>query len=205
MYSQQRPDMGFPRYGQPVKNSGSGCGSCLGVLTGIVLGIIIGIVAVIGYIAYSHDVTAPASQGAAGNNTLEIQLSQAYLSKLAEQNIHNANLPGTISNVQVKTSPGAPVVITANEQVNVFGLAVTKPLTVNIQPYVQDCQLRVRVTHVDLAGIPLTTFASALENQLNQQPTVNNSTLPRGFKYCATNTHTDNTGVFVTFSATPVP
>lgn len=219
MYSQQSPNSDsssatlpqdiVPGNSAPLMKSGRRRYSTIlkiltGVLIGVVPGIIIGVVGVLLYVTSSHPSPAPASQGVNGNLTLTLQFSQAYLTKLAQQHVSSgADIPGSVSNVQVKTTHNAPIVITADDQVTVIGFAVTRPITIDVQPYVQDCRVHMHVTHADLAGVPLTAFSSSLENQLNQQLVINSSALPHGFTYCATNVDTEDTGVFVTLTATP--
>jgi len=178
----------------------------LNILIGLVAGIVIGVG---GFLLFLLSITSgapgvtPASQGVNGNLTLTVQFSQAYLTKLAQQHINGAGLPGSVSNVQVKTTHNAPIVITANDQIGILGLTVSRPLTIDAQPYVQSCRVYMHVTHADLAGVSLTSYAASLENQLNQQLTINSSTLPRGFSYCATSVSTEDSGVLVTLTATP--
>ncbi|HEY7417402.1 MAG TPA: hypothetical protein VH593_19620 [Ktedonobacteraceae bacterium] len=176
----------------------------MSMLIGLIPGIIIGVVGVLLFISSSHPSPAPASQGVNGNLTLTLQFSQAYLSKLAQQHVSSgSDLPGTVSNVQIKTTHNAPIVITADDQIVVIGLSVTRPITIDVQPYVQNCKVHMHVTHADLAGVPLTAFSASLEDQLNQQLVINSSALPHGFTYCATSVNTEDTGVFVTLTATP--
>lgn len=216
MYSQQSPDSDSSSQTLPqdtelwrasaplVKRGRSRYSIILYILIGIIPGIIVGVVAVLLYITSSHPSPAPPSQGVNGSLTLTMQFSQAYLSKLAQQHVSGgADLPGSVSNVQVKTAHNAPIVITADDQVVVLGIPLTRPVTVDVQPYVQDCKVHMHVTHADLAGVPLTTFSASLENQLNQQLVINSSALPHGFTYCATGVSTENSGVFVTLTATP--
>lgn len=178
----------------------------LNILIGLVAGIVVGVVGVLLVLLFitSGSPTAPASQGVNGKLTLTVQFSQAYLTTLAQQHIINgAGVPGNISNVQVKTTHNAPIVITANDQLNILGLTVSRPLTVNVQPYVQNCRVHMHVTHADLGGVSLASYDASLENQLNQQLSINSSTLPHGFTYCATGVSTEDSGVLVTLTATP--
>jgi hypothetical protein len=180
--------------------------TALHILIGLVAGIVVGVV---GFFLVLLSITSgspgvtPASQGVNGNLTLTVLFSQAYLTKLAQQHINGAGLPGSVSNVQVKTTHNAPIVITADDQIGILGLTVSRPLTADVQPYVQSCRVHMHVTHADLGGVSLASYASSLENQLNQQLTINSSTLPHGFTYCATGVSTENSGVLVTFTATP--
>ena len=174
------------------------------ILIGLVAGIVVGVVGVLLVLLFitSGYPAAPASQGVNGNLTLTVQFGQAYLTTLAQQHINGAGVPGNISNVQVKTAHNAPVVITANDQLSILGLTVSRPLTVDVQPYVQSCRVHMHVTHADLGGVSLASYATSLENQLNQQLTINSSTLPHGFTYCATSVSTEDAGVLITLTAT---
>jgi hypothetical protein len=86
-----------------------------------------------------------------------------------------------------------------------MGFMVTNHVTVQLQPVIRACQLQVSITHADLANIPVTSFVSSFEDRINQQLSNNSksSSLPQGFVYCVTNVHTEPSGVFVTYSATP--
>jgi hypothetical protein len=98
---------------------------------------------------------------------------------------------------------GAPITISGDEQVNILGFIVTRRATVQLQPVVHACQVQVGITHADFSGIPMTSFVSPLEQQINQQLSNKGSSslLPQGFIYCATNVHTETNGIFVTYSA----
>ncbi len=179
----------------------------LNILIGLVAGIILsaaGFSLILLFITSGSPGTVPANQGTNGDLTLTVQFSQAYLTTLAQQHINGAGVPGHISNVQVKTTHNAPIVITADDQIGILGLTVTRQLTIDVQPYVQDCHVHMHVTHADLGGVALTSYSASLENQLNQQLTLNSSTLPHGFSYCATSVSTEDSGVLITLTAIPL-
>src|SRR6185437_6130606 len=104
---------------------------------------------------------------------------------------------------QVTMAHNTPITISGDEQVTILGFAVTRHATMQLQPVVRACQVQVGITHADFSGIPMTSFVSPLEQQINQQLSNKGSSslLPAGFIYCATNVHTETNGIFVTYSA----
>ena len=134
-----------------------------------------------------------------------IQVGPKYITRVVAQDLLAAGLPGTIKNVQVTLVRGDQMNIDGDEQLPLLpGLQPTAHFTVNLQPYIHNCQLQVHILHVDLAGLSVTGFATNFENQINQQLRTQATSLPQGFKYCQTGVRTDPTGLFITYSATPV-
>jgi hypothetical protein len=183
-----------------------GCSSFLMLLAGLLVGLLVGALCTLLYISSIHDATAPTSQAVSGQTAaIVIQLTPVYISQVITKDISSASIPGNLTNIQVAMAPKGPITITGNEQINILGFAVTRPVTVHLQPVVHACQVQIGITHVDFSGISVTSFVTPLEQQINQQLATqnNNSMLPKGFLYCATDVHTEKNGIFVTYSARP--
>ena len=175
--------------------------ACILFLLGLLCGII-GIFVLL--FAISPDNPVVANPPAPGTNDIVVQIGTAYITHLVSNALKTSGLPGNIQNVQVTFASGDSANITGDDQINVLGIGTTKHFTIVVQPYVASCQVHVRVLHVDLGGIPVTSFASLFEGQINSQIQVNTSKLPAGFTYCTSSVHTEPQGVFVTYSAKPV-
>jgi hypothetical protein len=197
------PHARFPRSERSIRYRSGYC-SLLMVLASLLVGVLVGILCTLLYISSVHDVSAPVSQTLPDQTpAIVLQLTQAYLSQVVAKDISSANLPGHITDIHVTVVSNAPITITGNEQVIILGFTVTRPFTIHLQPVVRACQIQIGITHADLSGIPITTFVSPLEQQINQQLTNqgNSSMLPKGFLYCATDVHTATNGVIVTYTA----
>lgn len=179
--------------------------SFLTLLLGVLVGLFIGALGTFLYIASVHDVAAPTSQSVPGQAAIVIQLTPAYLSQVVTKEVSSANIPGNLKNIQVTMAHNAPVTISGDEQVNILGFVVTRRATMQMQPVVRACQVQVGITHADFSGIPVTSFVSPIEQQINQQLSNKGSSslLPKGFIYCATDVHTETNGIFVTYAARP--
>jgi hypothetical protein len=133
-----------------------------------------------------------------------IQVGPTYITRLVAQDLLTTGLPGTVKNVRVTFARGDQMNIDGDDQFSVVGISFTRHFTINLQPYVHDCQLQVHVLHADLSGIPVTSFVASFESQINQQLLAKPTNLPQGFTYCNTGVHTDPSGLFIIYSATPV-
>ncbi len=172
------------------------------------LGVVVGVGGVLFYIlsveqdrppiSASPVVTTPTS-----TSGIVIQISNAYITALVRKSIETAGLPGTVKNIQVKLVHNGPITVTGDDQLSFLGVSITKHFALQVQPLVNGCQLEVHVVHADMDGIPITQFVSTFESQIDQQLRVDPSTLPKGFKYCLTEVHTEPQGIFATYSATP--
>lgn len=177
----------------------------LTVVPGLLAGLLIGVLGTLLYISSIHDVPAPVSQAVPGQAAIVIQFTPTYLSQVVTKEISSANIPGNLKNVQVTLAHNAPLTISGDDQISFMGFGVTKRVTMQLQPVIQACQVRVSITHADFSGIPVTSFASPLGQEINQQLSGNgnSSLLPKGFVYCVTNVRTETTGLFITYSARP--
>jgi hypothetical protein len=185
----------------------AGCCSFLMLLAGLLAGLLVGALGTFLFISSAHDASAPTSQSVPGQTTaIVIQLTPTYLSQVITKEISSASIPGNLTNIQVTMAPNTPITISGNEQVNVLGFAVTRPVTVQLQPVVRACQIQIGITHADFSGISVTSFVSPLEQQINQQLSSkqSGSLFSKGFVYCATDVHTETNGIFVTYSARPL-
>ncbi len=183
-----------------------GCSfSCLALLLGLLSGLLIGTLGTLLYISSAHDTSAPPSQSVPDEAAIIVQLSPTYISQIVTKEASQASIPGSLKNIQVTTAHSAPITIGGDGQISFMGFMVTKHVTIQLQPVIRACQLQVSITHADLSSIPVTSFVSSFEYQINQQLSNNSksSSLPQGFVYCVTNVRTETSGIFVTYSATP--
>jgi hypothetical protein len=140
----------------------------------------------------------------AGQGDIIVETDRAFLSHLVSMNLSNAGLPGIIRNVNVELVNGDQMAINGDDTFSLFGIGITRPFTVIVQPYVRSCALLIHVVQADLSGIPVTGFVSSFESQINQQLAQKPTGLPEGFQYCATGVRTTPDGMFVTYAATPL-
>lgn len=138
-----------------------------------------------------------------GNNAIIAEASKAYVTQLVKLHASTSNLPGKLGNIQVELVHNGPITVKADNQMTILGIGVTRRFTLVMQPLVNSCQLSVRVLHADMEGIPITTFASTFESEINQELQVAPTGLPKGFTYCLTGVRTEPEGLFVTYSAVP--
>lgn len=154
-------------------------------------------------LAISHDANLlPVTTQPTG--AITVQVSPTYIAEVAQQNLSTSGMPGTVQNVQASMTRGGPLIITGNDQISLLGLSVSKPFTIQLQPYVSACQLQVHILHADLNGIAITGLVSTFENQINQELRVKVSELPSGFTYCTVGVRTDPQALFVIYSAIPI-
>ena len=156
------------------------------------------------FLSLTKDI-APINASSSSQGDIVIQVGATDITHVVAKDLLAAGLPGTIKNVQVTLVRGDQMNIDGDDQLALLpGLQPTAHFTVNLQPYIHNCQLQVHILHVDLAGLSVTGFATNFENQINQQLRGQATSLPQGFKYCQTGVRTDPTGLFITYSATPV-
>ncbi|MBX5456646.1 MAG: hypothetical protein IRZ31_07070 [Thermogemmatispora sp.] len=147
----------------------------------------------------------PSPSPAAGESDLVLQLSPAYLTALVARNLPRAGLPGQVSQVRVTLQPRALIEVTGQETLTLFGMALTRPFFLQVQPVIVTCHPQVHVLHADLGGLPVTGLAAIFEERLNQQLSQQPAPagLPAGFRYCAVATWTTTNGLWISYSAQP--
>jgi len=171
-----------------------------GCLLGIVIGCL-GLLLVISmFMGDKEIIRVPASNG---NDAIIIQVSASYLAQTIQKSMQSSGLPGDIKNVKVSFNRNNQVIVAGDNQVSILGLNITKHFTVVLQPFVQDCQIHVRVLHADLDGIPTTALVALLETQVDQQLQAMMLAMPKGFTYCASNVRADRQRLEIVYSATP--
>ncbi len=170
------------------------------------VGAIAGVAVILVYVlSIAGSDTTLATPAAPTGGDIVVQVGPAYITHLVEKNIQSAGLPGTISAIRVNLKHGAQMTITGNDHYNiVLGFGVTRTFTILLQPFVRTCQLQMHIVHIDMNGIPVTGFAESFEGKLNRQLQVKPSGLPPDFVYCTVAVRTETTGMFVTYSATPI-
>lgn len=167
----------------------------------LLLGVAIGLTSIIWYGLSGEGplVTVVPAQG-----NLVVDANKDFVSQLVRDNLANAGIPGHIQNVTVTLKHGALIVIQGEDVYPVLFTSITRPFTVDIQPYTQACILQVRITHADFSGIPVTTFAQSFQNEINQQLGEKPTGLPDGFTYCTVGVSTEPGGMYITYQATPI-
>src|SRR6202030_242584 len=141
---------------------------------------------------------------APGKSDITVEVDKAFITNLVTIKLRQSGLPGTVKNVQVDLANGDLLTINGDDGFSMFGVGVFKHFTVVVQPYINNCALQVHVVHADLNSIPVTGFAQAFENNINQQLLQKPGNLPQGFQYCTTSVRTEAAGMFITDSATPI-
>ncbi len=166
----------------------------LTLIFGFVLGLVVSLIFVL-----SHSTkTLPGviSTNQAGNILVEAQ--PELLTLITEKSLLSAGIPGSFSNIQFQLANGDRMTMTGTYTYSIFGIGLTQPFTMQLQPYVHSCQLQVHVTSVDIAGIAITSFVSAFEGNINQELKLPSSGLPDGLTYCMSGVRTETTGLYVT-------
>lgn len=168
------------------------------------VGMVTALLIIVLVFSVTKDVPPVSMPGSSSQGSIVIQLGPAYITHIVAQALPTAGLPGTVKNVRVTLARGDQMTVDGDDQFSVVGIGFTEHFRVILQPYVHNCQLQIRVLHADLANIPVTGFVSSFESQINQQLQVKSSDFPKGFVYCNTAVRTDPSGLFITYSATPV-
>lgn len=140
----------------------------------------------------------------AGQGNLIVDANQSFVSQLVRNNLLNAGLPGKVQNVTVELEHGAKIIIQGDDVYPILFMNVTKHFTIDVQPYVHNCVLQVRITHADLSGIPVTTFVQTFQNKINQQLAKKPAGLPSDFTYCTVGVTTEPGGMYITYLAVPI-
>jgi hypothetical protein len=174
------------------------------LIVAFVAGFLLALLGVLGYLLFfAADVAPIPTASSSKNGSISAQASSAFVTALIQKNINNAGLPGKVQNVQVSLTHNGPLIVTGDMHMNVLGVDTLRHMTVTLQPYISACQIHVHVLHVDVQGFPLPFLAQTVETKINQQMQLNVSGLPAGFTYCATNVHTETSGLFLTYAAVP--
>ena len=167
----------------------------------LLLGIAIGLTSVIWYGLSGEGPLVAVVPAAQGN--LVVDANKDFVSQLVRNNLADAGIPGHIQNVTVTLKHGALIVIQGEDVYPVLFTSITRPFTVDVQPYTQACILQVRITHADFSGIAVTTFVQSFQSKINQQLAEKPTGLPNGFTYCTVGVSTEPGGMYITYQATP--
>lgn len=152
----------------------------------------------------AKDVPPISTPGSSSQGNIVIQIGPSYITHIVARSLPEAGMPGTVKNVRVTLARGDQMNVDGDDEFSLIGLGFTEHFTIILQPYVHNCQLQIRVLHADLSNIPVTGFVASFESEINQQLQVKSSDFPKGFVYCNTAVRTDPTGLFITYTATPV-
>lgn len=167
----------------------------------LLVGIVFGIAAVLLFGVSSEGSKSAVQTPAKGD--IIVEADKAFLTQLVKKNLNNSGMAGQIENVDLNLARGNQLMVRGEDVFNVLGINVIRPFTFVVQFYVNSCDVQMHIVHADFSNIPVTGFAQSFESQMNQQLKSRPEGLPGGFQYCATGVHTEPSGIFVTYSATP--
>jgi hypothetical protein len=170
-------------------------------LVALLLGFGLGLSAILwyGYSGEGQVVIVPAPR----TGDIIIEADRAFITDLVEKNMSASGLPGAVKNVRVDLVDGDRMTINGDDVYNLLTAQFSRHFTLIVQPYVQSCVLQIHIVHADTGGIPVTGFAQAFQNGINQQLQKKPAGLPGGFTYCTTGVRTEPVGMFITYQATP--
>jgi hypothetical protein len=168
----------------------------------LLIGLAAGLTSVIWYGLSGEGALVTVVPAARGN--VIVDANKDFVSQLIRTNLLKAGLPGKVQNIRVDLKHGASIIIQGDDVYPVFFTSITKHFTVDVQPYVHACILQVRITHADLAGIPVTTFVQTFQSQINQQLASKPAGLPGDFAYCIVGVSTEPGGMYITYQVVPV-
>ncbi len=178
-------------------------GNPLVALLLFILGIMLGILATLFFVLFvARDNARLPATVPTQTADITVQVGSTFLTQLVTRKLTTAGLPGNISNVHVTLTSADQIVVQGNDTFDLVFTSVTRPFTITMQTSVQSCQPHVHVLHADLGNIPVTTFATNYESQINQQIQPKGSDLPSGFTYCAISVRTAPEALYLTYSAT---
>ncbi len=190
------------RLGRPRRWLRSRVGRIVVPLITLVLGAIIGLSALLWYGLAGEGALIIVPPSVRGN--LIIDADKTFVSQLVSNQVTKANLPGQVKNITTELENGDLMIVQGDDTYTILGLSFSRHFTVDLQPYVANCVVQVRVTKADLGGIPITTFVQSFQSNINQQLGQKATGLPQGFTYCTVGVRTEPGGMFVTYQATPV-
>jgi hypothetical protein len=171
-------------------------------LCALLIGLALGLGSIVWYGLEVSNSAEPLSSSTAGN--LIIEANQAFVQQLVRNDMTNAGLPGQVEHVSVTLATGDMLTIQGDDVYSFFGLSLTRHFVLQVQPYVQQCLLQVKVTHADLGGIPVTGFVQTFDGKINQQLGKKPAGLPSDFNYCTVGVRTEPAGMFITYEAIAV-
>jgi hypothetical protein len=142
---------------------GGGCGTAL--LAGVI-GLVLGVLLMVGYWLLFAPAPRQAVPAASGSDPVTITLDDAYVSQVVSTSLTRTQPSLGLSNVRTQVNPGNQLLISGN--VNMLGAA--RPFTANADVFVKNGALAIRITAVQLGGLPVPdTLTSALEGSINNQ------------------------------------
>lgn len=171
-------------------------------LLALLFGLIIGLTSILWYGLSGEGPLLILPSTARGN--LIIEADQTLITQLVRKDLASAGLPGQVTNVRVDLEHGARMTIEGDDIYSVLGVGFSRHFTIDVQPYVRQCVLQIRVTNANLGGIPVTGFVQTFEGGINQQLTQKPGSLPDGFTYCTIGVRTQPGGMFITYQAVPI-
>lgn len=200
--SSQEQAQTTPRFARVRKWLRSRTGRVVIPLAALLVGIVLGIAAIFLYGLKGEGQMVIVPSSVKGN--IIVEADKAYITELVTKNLRDSGMPGQIENVQIDLSQGDQMTVNGDDGFSVLGIGVARHFTLVVQPYVSSCYLQVHIVHADFSNVPVTGFADIFESHINQQLRVKTEGLPTGFQYCTTGVRTEPSGMFVTYTATPV-
>ena len=200
--SSQEQSQTTPRFARVREWLRSRTGRVVIPLAALLVGIALGIAAIFLYGLKGEGQIVIVPSPVKGN--IIVEADKAFLTELVTKNLRDSGMPGQIENVQVDLSQGDQMTVNGDDGFSVLGIEVARHFTFVVQPYVSSCYLQVHIVHADFSNVPVTGFADIFESHINQQLRMKTEGLPTGFQYCTTGVRTEPSGMFVTYTATPV-
>jgi hypothetical protein len=181
----------------PTQRHSTGCFFLAAIA--FVIGIIVGIGAILLFLLVISGNRSPlpvTTSPTSGNVT--VHADSTVIASELQTSLRGAHIPGEISNIQVQFAQGDQITVTGVYQSKILNANVTHPLTIVLQPLVNNCRLQVHILKADFGNIPITGLAALFEDKINQQLKPKSNTLPSNIEYCIVNVRTDPTGLFAT-------
>jgi len=160
---------------------------------GLIVGMLILSISLLSIGGSNAPLPVAATTNQSGNTIVHVD--STVLVPLVEKGWQQSNTPGSISQVQVQFVAGDLMTITGTYQISMFGISLTRPFSIQVQPMAEKCSPQLHILHVSFSGIPITGFIASFEKNINQQLQQIAQSLAVKFTYCLTGMRTDSTGL----------
>jgi hypothetical protein len=171
-------------------------------LVTLLVGFILGLAASLLFVLAHSAQTSPVISSPTQTGNVLVQANPALLTLITEKSLPSAGIPGSFTGIHFQLANGDRMTMTGLYTYSIFGIGLTQPFTMQMQPYIHSCQLQINVTSVSIAGISITSFVTAFESKINQELKLPRSGLPDGLTYCMTSVKTETSGLYVNVKVT---
>jgi hypothetical protein len=168
----------------------------------LIFGFLMGLIVSLLFVMTHSTQTSPIVASSSKTGNILVQAQPGLLTLITEQSLPSAGIPGNFSNIHFQLANGDLMTMTGTYTYTIFGIGLTQPFSMQMQPYIHSCQLQVHVTSVDIAGLSITSFVNSFEGKINQELKLPASGLPGGLAYCMSGVRTQSSGLFVTVKVT---